>query len=243
MKKLFSLVAVCGLFGATVGCEKPAAPPAPPPPLRIPPMRCTRCTPPPPPVRRVLPLLTVPPRPLRRTRLPPLRLMRLRPLRPKKSPLLRRKKSPPKKSRPKRRRPSSFRGDALDGAGSSRIQAASVVTKRRFHATGRGPRGARPVVCVRPRTGSAERTDTEPDHATWNLWGHVRSDPSRHLLLAESCREACGLDEVRFVPAWRNPFKSAGGAAGGEATPGKLRAEMIAFAIAAMSDSRSIPAR
>jgi nicotinate-nucleotide adenylyltransferase len=53
-----------------------------------------------------------------------------------------------------------------------------------------------------------------------------------HLLLAESCLEACRLDEVRFVPAWRNPLKPAAGSGGGEATPGKLRAEMIAFAIA-----------
>ena len=52
-----------------------------------------------------------------------------------------------------------------------------------------------------------------------------------HLLLAESCREACALDEVWFLPCANPPHKPAG-----SLTPGKLRAEMIELAIAGNRD-------
>ncbi len=48
-----------------------------------------------------------------------------------------------------------------------------------------------------------------------------------HLLLAETCREACLLDEVWFLPCANPPHKPEG-----SLTPGKLRAEMIELAIA-----------
>jgi nicotinate-nucleotide adenylyltransferase len=53
-----------------------------------------------------------------------------------------------------------------------------------------------------------------------------------HLLLAETCREVLRLDEVRFLPAWRNPLKAPAPDAPHATTPGKLRAEMVSFAIA-----------
>lgn len=53
-----------------------------------------------------------------------------------------------------------------------------------------------------------------------------------HLLLAETCLEVCRLDEVRFLPAWRNPLKAIAPAPSHATTPGKLRAEMLSFAIA-----------
>lgn len=48
-----------------------------------------------------------------------------------------------------------------------------------------------------------------------------------HLLLAERCREALGLDEVRFVPAGDPPHKDRS-----DLTPGTARAEMLEFATA-----------
>jgi nicotinate-nucleotide adenylyltransferase len=48
-----------------------------------------------------------------------------------------------------------------------------------------------------------------------------------HLLLAEQCREQCGLDEVWFVPAGTPPHKLARAIA-----PGRHRAEMLDFAVA-----------
>lgn len=48
-----------------------------------------------------------------------------------------------------------------------------------------------------------------------------------HLVLAEQCREQCQLDEVRFFPAGNPPHKSRS-----DLTAGKLRAEMVQFAIA-----------
>ena len=48
-----------------------------------------------------------------------------------------------------------------------------------------------------------------------------------HLLLAEQCREQCGLDEVWFIPAHQAPHKQ-----GTAMTPGKERAEMLEFAVA-----------
>lgn len=48
-----------------------------------------------------------------------------------------------------------------------------------------------------------------------------------HLLLAEQCREQCELDEVWFIPAGSPPHKDPS-----EITPGKLRADMVEFAIA-----------
>jgi nicotinate-nucleotide adenylyltransferase len=47
-----------------------------------------------------------------------------------------------------------------------------------------------------------------------------------HLLLAEQCREQCGLDEVRFVPAGTPPHKLVQAIA-----PGKQRAEMLDLAM------------
>ena len=43
-----------------------------------------------------------------------------------------------------------------------------------------------------------------------------------HLLLAESCREACALDEVWLIPAAVPPHKQAA-----ELAPGKARLEML----------------
>ena len=48
-----------------------------------------------------------------------------------------------------------------------------------------------------------------------------------HLLLAETCRETCALDQVWFLPCGQPPHKPAGTLA-----PGKLRAEMVEFAVA-----------
>jgi nicotinate-nucleotide adenylyltransferase len=48
-----------------------------------------------------------------------------------------------------------------------------------------------------------------------------------HLLLAERCREECGLDRVWFLPAGQPPHKTADGI-----SPGPQRAEMVEFAIA-----------
>ncbi len=48
-----------------------------------------------------------------------------------------------------------------------------------------------------------------------------------HLLLAETCRETCSLDQVWFLPCGQPPHKPAG-----TLTPGKLRAEMLEFAVA-----------
>ena len=48
-----------------------------------------------------------------------------------------------------------------------------------------------------------------------------------HLVLAESCREACALDEVWFMPAAISPHKQTR-----PVTPGKQRLEMLRFAIA-----------
>jgi nicotinate-nucleotide adenylyltransferase len=50
-----------------------------------------------------------------------------------------------------------------------------------------------------------------------------------HLLLAEQCREQCGLDAVRFLPAGWPPHKASDGLTDGEA-----RAEMLEFAVAGM---------
>ena len=51
-----------------------------------------------------------------------------------------------------------------------------------------------------------------------------------HLILAETCREACGLDEIWFVPASDPPHKDAGGI-----TPGTKRVEMLEFALSGCS--------
>jgi nicotinate-nucleotide adenylyltransferase len=51
-----------------------------------------------------------------------------------------------------------------------------------------------------------------------------------HLLLAERCREECGLDRVWFLPAGLPPHK-----AGEAITAGAQRAEMVEFAIAGHS--------
>jgi nicotinate-nucleotide adenylyltransferase len=48
-----------------------------------------------------------------------------------------------------------------------------------------------------------------------------------HLLLAERCREECGLDRVWFLPAGQPPHKAAVGI-----SSGNQRAEMVEFAIA-----------
>jgi len=48
-----------------------------------------------------------------------------------------------------------------------------------------------------------------------------------HLLLAESCREACALDEVWLIPAAVPPHKQ-----GVELAPGKARLEMLELALA-----------
>jgi nicotinate-nucleotide adenylyltransferase len=48
-----------------------------------------------------------------------------------------------------------------------------------------------------------------------------------HLILAEQCREACRLDRVLFVPAGQPPHKS-----DRQITPGRVRQEMVEFAIA-----------
>jgi nicotinate-nucleotide adenylyltransferase len=48
-----------------------------------------------------------------------------------------------------------------------------------------------------------------------------------HLLLAERCREECGLDRVWFLPAGQPPHKAAEGISAGQ-----QRAEVVEFAIA-----------
>jgi nicotinate-nucleotide adenylyltransferase len=48
-----------------------------------------------------------------------------------------------------------------------------------------------------------------------------------HLLLAEYCREQCGLEQVWFLPAAVPPHKQ-----GRELSPGETRAEMLELAIA-----------
>jgi nicotinate-nucleotide adenylyltransferase len=48
-----------------------------------------------------------------------------------------------------------------------------------------------------------------------------------HLILAEHCREVCGLDRVLFVPAGQPPHKS-----DRQITSGKQRLEMVELAIA-----------
>src|SRR5712691_888996 len=48
-----------------------------------------------------------------------------------------------------------------------------------------------------------------------------------HLLLADTCCEACSLDRVWFLPCGQPPHKPEG-----TLTPGKQRAEMLEFAIA-----------
>ena len=47
-----------------------------------------------------------------------------------------------------------------------------------------------------------------------------------HLILAETCRETCGLDEVWFVPAATPPHKQ-----DREVTPAEVRAEMLQLAL------------
>lgn len=48
-----------------------------------------------------------------------------------------------------------------------------------------------------------------------------------HLLLAETCREACELDRVLFLPCGQSPHKPRGAIASGQ-----QRAEMLEFAVA-----------
>lgn len=48
-----------------------------------------------------------------------------------------------------------------------------------------------------------------------------------HLLLAETCREACELDRVLFLPCGKSPHKPHGALA-----TGQQRAEMLEFAVA-----------
>lgn len=54
-----------------------------------------------------------------------------------------------------------------------------------------------------------------------------------HLILAETCREECELDEVWFMPAYVNPFKQ-----GRSGTPAKFRIEMLRFALAGHANFR-----
>ena len=69
-------------------------------------------------------------------------------------------------------------------------------------------------------------TDAEPSRL--GIYGGS-FDPIHlgHLLLAETCRETCSLDDVWFLPCANPPHKPEG-----SLTPGKLRAEMIELAIA-----------
>ena len=57
-----------------------------------------------------------------------------------------------------------------------------------------------------------------------------------HLLLAESCREFCGLDEVWFVPAAVPPHKQ-----GADLAPGNARMEMLELALAGNEQLRPSP--
>lgn len=52
-----------------------------------------------------------------------------------------------------------------------------------------------------------------------------------HLLLAEWCRERCGLDEVRFLPAGDPPHKATG-----TLSPARDRAEMLDLAVAGIPE-------
>lgn len=54
-----------------------------------------------------------------------------------------------------------------------------------------------------------------------------------HLILAETCREACRLDRVILIPAGTPPHKQ-----GRVLTPGPIRAEMLEFAVAGYSEFR-----
>lgn len=54
-----------------------------------------------------------------------------------------------------------------------------------------------------------------------------------HLLLAETARDVCGLDEVWFVPAFQSPLKSTSP----QSTP-KQRVEMLRLAIAGFAPFR-----
>ena len=48
-----------------------------------------------------------------------------------------------------------------------------------------------------------------------------------HLVLAETCREQCQLDQVIFIPAGVPPHKQ-----GRELTSGIIRADLLEFAVA-----------
>lgn len=52
-----------------------------------------------------------------------------------------------------------------------------------------------------------------------------------HLVMAEQCREQCGLDQVWFLPAGLPPHKT-----GSAISSGKQRAEMLEFAIAGQAE-------
>ncbi len=52
-----------------------------------------------------------------------------------------------------------------------------------------------------------------------------------HLILAETAREACQLDEVRFLPAYSPPHKQ-----NQKITTGKQRVEMLEFATAGLPE-------
>ena len=52
-----------------------------------------------------------------------------------------------------------------------------------------------------------------------------------HLVLAESCREQCGLNQIRFLPAFQSPFKTEQ-----VITPGKQRLAMLDFATAGIPE-------
>ena len=69
-------------------------------------------------------------------------------------------------------------------------------------------------------------TDAEPSRL--GIYGGS-FDPIHlgHLLLAETCRETCSLDDVWFLPCANPPHKPEG-----SLTPGKQRVEMIELAIA-----------
>lgn len=54
-----------------------------------------------------------------------------------------------------------------------------------------------------------------------------------HLLMAEQCREQCGLDQVWFLPAGQPPHKP-----GSAISTGKQRADMLEFATAGQADFR-----
>jgi nicotinate-nucleotide adenylyltransferase len=54
-----------------------------------------------------------------------------------------------------------------------------------------------------------------------------------HLLLAEQCREACGLDEIWLVPAGDPPHKQ-----GHAISPAKSRREMLEMAVAGLPQFR-----